>query len=158
TVIQDVVNTLVEYTTVLLQETYVQSMVAQVTNTQVQSIAAQADEVYQVTQTYVCAPPPVVTVTNLNVVWYTETITPTVQVYQTQTHPQVIVQPVTVTEQVQQVQMSTQVVYAQVTDVYTTNMNPLVQVVQEDVAQLPPAGIMANAGFAGAADSDNRHY
>ncbi|KAJ2592220.1 hypothetical protein IWW49_001148 [Coemansia sp. RSA 1797] len=145
TAIEDVVDTLIEYSTVMLQQTYVQSVIAQVTNVQIQSLAAQQDALYQVTQTYVCPLPPTVTVNNVNTVWVEETVTPTVQVVQTRVQPQVVVQPVTVTEQVQEVDVETQVIQEQATAVYTTSVHNMVQVVQQNVGQdQVPANLVPN--------------
>ncbi|KAJ1721291.1 hypothetical protein LPJ53_004167 [Coemansia erecta] len=143
TVVEDIVNTLVQYSTVVVQETQVAEVTQQVTNIQIQSVAAQQDALYQVTQTYVCPPPPTVTVNNVNNVWVTETATPTVQVVQTRVQPQVVVQPVTMTQEVQQVDVETQVIQEEATAVYTTNVHNMVQVVQQNVAQ---AQQVANAG------------
>ncbi|KAJ2503457.1 hypothetical protein GGH96_000247 [Coemansia sp. RSA 1972] len=149
TAIEDVVNTLIEYSTVMLEQTYVQSVIAQVTNVQIQSLAAQQDALYQVTQTYVCPPPPTVTVNNVNTVWVEETVTPTVQVVQTRIQPQVVVQPVTITEQVQEVDVETQVIQEQATAVYTTSVHNMVQVVQQNVGQdQMPANLVPNNGAA----------
>ncbi|KAJ2136110.1 hypothetical protein IW136_004025 [Coemansia sp. RSA 678] len=148
TAIEDVVDTLIEYSTVMLQQTYVQSVIAQVTNVQIQSLAAQQDALYQVTQTYVCPPPPTVTVNNVNTVWVEETVTPTVQVVQTRVQPQVVVQPVTVTEQVQEVDVETQVIQEQATAVYTTSVHNMVQVVQQNVGQdQVPVNLVPNNGI-----------
>ncbi|KAJ2439189.1 hypothetical protein IWW46_004553 [Coemansia sp. RSA 2440] len=148
TAIEDVVDTLIEYSTVMLQQTYVQSVIAQVTNVQIQSLAAQQDALYQVTQTYVCPLPPTVTVNNVNTVWVEETVTPTVQVVQTRVQPQVVVQPVTVTEQVQEVDVETQVIQEQATAVYTTSVHNMVQVVQQNVGQdQVPANLVPNNGI-----------
>ncbi|KAJ2616186.1 hypothetical protein H4S08_000891 [Coemansia sp. RSA 1365] len=150
TVVQDVVNTVMEYSTILLEETQTQSITAQITSIQMESVAAQEEAVYQVTQTYVCPPPPTVSVNNVNTVWITETATPTVQVVQTRVQPQVVVQPVTVTHQVQQMAVETQVIQEQATAVYTTNMHNMVQVVQENVGQdqLTTVVIVPDAGAA----------
>ncbi|KAJ1807476.1 hypothetical protein LPJ77_002991 [Coemansia sp. RSA 2523] len=132
----------------MLQQTYVQSVIAQVTNVQIQSLAAQQDALYQVTQTYVCPLPPTVTVNNVNTVWVEETVTPTVQVVQTRVQPQVVVQPVTVTEQVQEVDVETQVIQEQATAVYTTSVHNMVQVVQQNVGQdQVPANLVPNNGI-----------
>ncbi|KAJ2663180.1 hypothetical protein IWW48_001501 [Coemansia sp. RSA 1200] len=148
TVIEDVVNTVVEYSTVLVEQTQVHSMVAQVTSVQVASVAAEQNAVYQVTQTYVCPPPPVVTVNNVNTLWVTETATPTLQVVQTRVQPQVVVQQVTVTQEVDQIDVQTQVIQEQVTAVVTTNVHNMVQVVQENVGQdqLTTVVVVPNAG------------
>ncbi|PIA19570.1 hypothetical protein COEREDRAFT_84208 [Coemansia reversa NRRL 1564] len=150
TVVQDVVNTVMQYSTVLLEETQTQSVTAQITSIQMESVAAQEEAVYQVTQTYVCPPPPTVSVNNVNTVWVTETATPTVQVVQTRVQPQVVVQPVTVTHQVQQMAVETQVIQEQATAVYTTNMHNMVQVIQENVGQdqLTTVVIVPDAGAA----------
>ncbi|KAJ2483907.1 hypothetical protein IWW56_000053 [Coemansia sp. RSA 2131] len=149
TAIEDVVDTLIEYSTVMLEQTYVQSVIAQVTNVQIQSLAAQQDALYQVTQTYVCPPPPTVTVNNVNTVWVEETVTPTVQIVQTRVQPQVVVQPVTITQQVQEVDVETQVIQEQATAVYTTSVHNMVQVVQENVGQdQMPANLVPNNGAA----------
>ncbi|KAI7834208.1 hypothetical protein BX661DRAFT_176804 [Kickxella alabastrina] len=135
TVVQDIVNTVYEYTTVLVEETQIQEVTQQITNVQVQGITAQQDALYQVTQTYVCPLPPTITFNNVNTVWVTETVTPTVQVIQTRVMPQVIVQPITLTHQVQQVNVQTQVIQQEATAVVATNVNNMVQVVQQNVGQ-----------------------
>ncbi|KAJ2685541.1 hypothetical protein IWW39_004199 [Coemansia spiralis] len=138
TVIQDVVNTVVEFSTVVVQQTRIQSVTQQVTNVQVASVAVEQEAVFQVTQTSICPPPPTATVDVVNTVWITVTATPTVQVFETRVQPQVVVQPVTLTQQVEQVAVETQVVNLQAT-AFSTSINNVVQVVQEDVAAVPVA-------------------
>ncbi|KAJ2587600.1 hypothetical protein H4R99_008091 [Coemansia sp. RSA 1722] len=149
TLIEDVVNTVLQYSTVVVQQTQVEEVTQQITNIQIQSVAAQQDALYQVTQTYICPPPPTVTVNNVNAVWVTETATPTVQVVQTRIQPQVVVQPVTLTQQVQQVDVQTQVIQEEATAVVTTSVHNMVQVVQENVGQqqIPNAGAYAPIAY-----------
>ncbi|KAJ1668339.1 hypothetical protein IW140_000358 [Coemansia sp. RSA 1813] len=155
TVIEDVVNTVIQYDTVVVQQTQVHSIVAQVTSVQIESVSAEQDAVYQVTQTYVCPPPPTVTVNNVNTLWVTETATPTLQVVQTRVQPQVVVQQVTMTQQVDQVDVQTQVIQEQATAVVTTNVHNMVQVVQENVGQdqLTTVVVVPDSGAAGPYDN-----
>ncbi|KAJ2850326.1 hypothetical protein GGI22_005396, partial [Coemansia erecta] len=151
TVVEDVVNTVIQYSTVLVEETQVQSLIEQVTSVQIASVSAEQTALYQVTQTYVCPPPPTVTVNNVNNIWITETATPTLQVVQTRVQPQVVVQQVTMTQQVQQVDVQTQVIQEQATAVVATNVHNIVQVVQENVGQdqLTTVVVVPDSGAAG---------
>ncbi|KAJ1781378.1 hypothetical protein LPJ59_007060 [Coemansia sp. RSA 2399] len=155
TVVEDVVNTVIQYSTVLVEETQVQSIIEQVTSVQIASVSAEQTALYQVTQTYVCPPPPTVTVNNVNNVWITETATPTLQVVQTRVQPQVVVQQVTMTQQVQQVDVQTQVIQQQATAVVATNVHNIVQVVQENVGQdqLTTVVVVPDSGAAGGYES-----
>ncbi|ORX72062.1 hypothetical protein DL89DRAFT_265722 [Linderina pennispora] len=155
TVVANIVNTVVAVNTVYEVQTNVQQIQETVTNVQMAGIAEDTTELYQVTQMYVCPPPATVTVDEIQTLWVTETVTPTVQVVETQYQQQVVQQVVTATQQVNQVAYNVVTVQQQAAQVVATNVHPVVQVVQENVQQVPYA---AGVPYAGAVDCETPVY